>query len=107
MAVGSGQRLGNEEHKLALTKEEEKAALAHPSTHYGQQAHAETVKRYRAKVQARASELKQTLFELKNKASTGVLDSTAELTKTRRDVARCLTLAREKQGQAAQAGKKE
>ena len=33
-------------------------------------------------LQARASELKQTLFELKNKASTGVLDSTAELLKT-------------------------
>jgi len=47
-------------------------------------------------LQARASELKQTLFELKNKASTGVLDSTAELMKTRREVARCLTVARAK-----------
>ena len=47
-------------------------------------------------LQARASELKQTLFELKNKASTGVLDSTAELLKTRREVARCLTVARAK-----------
>jgi len=45
---------------------------------------------------ARASELKQTLFELKNKASTGVLDSTADLSKTRREVARCLTVARAK-----------
>jgi large subunit ribosomal protein L29 len=45
---------------------------------------------------ARAAELKQTLFELRNKASTGVLDSTAELTKTRREVARCLTVARAK-----------
>ena len=45
---------------------------------------------------ARASELKQSLFELKNKASTGVLDSTAELMKTRREVARCLTVARAK-----------
>jgi large subunit ribosomal protein L29 len=44
----------------------------------------------------RASEAKQTLFELKNKASTGVLDSTAELMKTRREVARCLTVARAK-----------
>jgi ribosomal protein L29 len=35
-----------------------------------------------------------------------VLDSTAALAETRRDVARCLTIAREKQGQA-QAGKKE
>jgi large subunit ribosomal protein L29 len=50
----------------------------------------------KAELLARASELKQTLFELKNKASTGVLDSTAELTKTRREVARCLTVARAK-----------
>ena len=51
---GSGPRLGNEEDKLALTEEvaEEKAAHAPPSTHYGQ-AHAETVKRYRAKAQTR------------------------------------------------------
>ncbi len=54
---------------------------------------------------ARAAELKQTIFELKNKASTGVLDSTAELTKTRREVARCLTVARAKdlEAQAKQA----
>jgi large subunit ribosomal protein L29 len=54
---------------------------------------------------ARASELKQTLFELRNKASTGVLDSTAELSKTRREAARCLTVAREKDlaAKAAQA----
>ena len=45
---------------------------------------------------ARAAELKKSLFQLKNKASTGVLDSTAELTKTRREVARCLTVARAK-----------
>jgi len=56
---------------------------------------------------ARANELKQSLFDLKNKHSTGVLDSTAALMEMRRDVARCLTIAREKQGQAAQAGKKE
>ncbi|HET9553364.1 MAG TPA: 50S ribosomal protein L29 [Anaeromyxobacteraceae bacterium] len=53
---------------------------------------------------ARAAELKQTLFELKNKASTGVLDSTAELLKTRREVARCLTVARAKDLEA-KAGK--
>jgi large subunit ribosomal protein L29 len=58
----------------------------------------------RAELVARATELKQALFELKNKASTGVLDSTAELTKTRRDVARCLTVARQKD-LAAKAGK--
>ncbi len=50
----------------------------------------------KGELEARASGLKQTLFELKNKASTGVLDSTAELMKTRRDVARCLTVARAK-----------
>lgn len=51
---GSGARLGNEEDKLAFTEEvaEEKAALAQPSTRYGQ-AHAETVKRYRSKAQTR------------------------------------------------------
>jgi large subunit ribosomal protein L29 len=53
---------------------------------------------------ARAAELKKSLFELKNKASTGVLDSTAELTKTRREVARCLTVARAKD-LGAKAGK--
>jgi large subunit ribosomal protein L29 len=53
---------------------------------------------------ARAAELKKSLFELKNKASTGVLDSTAELTKTRREVARCLTVARAKD-LVAKAGK--
>ena len=45
----------------------------------------------------RAAELKQTLFDLKNKANTGVLDSTADLMKTKRDIARCLTVAREKE----------
>lgn len=57
----------------------------------------------RGELEARASELKQTLFELKNKASTGVLDSTAELMKTRREVARCLTVARAKDLNAGKA----
>ena len=48
-------------------------------------------------LRTRAAELKQTLFDLRNKANTGVLDSTADLTKTRRDIARCLTVAREKE----------
>ena len=47
-------------------------------------------------LQARAAELKQTLFDLKNKHSTGVLDSTADLGKTRREIARILMVAREK-----------
>ena len=56
---------------------------------------------------ARAGELKQTIFELKNKASTGVLDSTADLMKTRREVARCLTVARAKDLAATAAKAKE
>ncbi len=51
----------------------------------------------REELLARVAELKQTLFDLKNKHSTGVLDSTAELEKTKRDIARCYTLAREKE----------
>lgn len=57
----------------------------------------------KGELEARARELKQTLFELKNKASTGVLDSTAELLKTRREVARCLTVARAKDLNAGKA----
>ncbi len=54
----------------------------------------------------RAAELKQTLFDLRNKANTGVLDSTADLMKTKRDIARCLTVAREKElAEARAAGK--
>ncbi len=45
----------------------------------------------------RAVELKVSLFDLRNKANTGVLDSTADLMKTKRDIARCLTVAREKE----------
>ena len=58
-------------------------------------------------LRARATELKQTLFDLKNKHSTGVLDSTAELEKTKREIARIFTVAREKDLAAARAGKKE
>jgi len=45
----------------------------------------------------RASELRRQIFDMRNKHSTGVLDSTADLLKARRDVARCLTLKREKE----------
>ncbi len=48
-------------------------------------------------LRARATELEQTLFELRNKHSTGVLDSTADLSKTKREIARILTVAREKE----------
>jgi large subunit ribosomal protein L29 len=54
---------------------------------------------------SRAAELKQTLFDLKNKHSTGVLDSTADLRKTKREIARILMVAREKEIAAASAGK--
>ena len=46
-------------------------------------------------LRARAAELEQTLFELRNKHSTGVLDSTADIPKTKREIARILTVARE------------
>jgi len=46
-------------------------------------------------LRARVAELKQQIFEMQNKLNTGVLDSTAELGKARRLVARCLTVARE------------
>jgi len=54
-------------------------------------------------LRARAEELEQTMFELRNKHSTGVLDSTADLSKTKREIARILTVAREKEIAAAQA----
>ena len=54
---------------------------------------------------ARAAELKQTLFDLKNKHSTGVLDSTAELGNSKREIARILTIAREKELEAARGRK--
>jgi large subunit ribosomal protein L29 len=57
-------------------------------------------------LRARAVELEQTLFDLKSKHSTGVLDSTADLPKTKREIARILTVAREKELAAAK-GEKE
>jgi large subunit ribosomal protein L29 len=55
-------------------------------------------------LRARAVDLEQTLFELRNKHSTGVLDSTADLQKTKREIARILTVAREKEIAAAPQG---
>lgn len=52
---------------------------------------------------ARAAELKQTIWDLRNKHSTGVLDSTADLGKTRREIARILMVAREKEVAAGKA----
>ena len=58
---------------------------------------------------ARVAELERSLFEMRSKHNTGVLDSTADLTKTRREIARCLTVKRELElkAQPTQAGKKE
>ena len=50
---------------------------------------------------ARVADLKRQLFELKSKHNTGVLDSTADLAKTKRDIARCLTVKRELEAKAA------
>ncbi len=44
----------------------------------------------------RVAELKRQIFDMRNKHATGVLDSTAALLQARRDVARCLTVKREK-----------
>ena len=58
-------------------------------------------------LRARAAELEQTVFELRNKHSTGVLDSTADIPKTKREIARILTVAREKEIAAASGKAKE
>jgi large subunit ribosomal protein L29 len=59
----------------------------------------------------RVKELKRSLFDMKSKHNTGVLDSTADLGKARKDVARCLTIKRQKELEAERAagaaGKKE
>ncbi len=48
-------------------------------------------------LRGRVAELKKQLFDLKSKHNTGVLDSTAELASTRREIARVLTVARQKE----------
>ena len=73
---------------------------------------AEELRELRAEeLEGRAKELKRSLFDLKAKHNTGVLDSTADLGKTRKDVARALTIKREKELGLARAkkaaGKKE
>ncbi len=44
----------------------------------------------------RVAELKRQIFDMRNTHATGVLDSTAALLQARRNVARCLTVKREK-----------
>ncbi|HET9598821.1 MAG TPA: 50S ribosomal protein L29 [Anaeromyxobacteraceae bacterium] len=58
-------------------------------------------------LEERARELKRQIFDMKSKHNTGVLDSTADLGKARRDVARCLTVKAQKaRAAAAQGGEK-
>ncbi|HDJ29502.1 MAG TPA: 50S ribosomal protein L29 [Candidatus Acetothermia bacterium] len=44
-------------------------------------------------------EFKRKLFNLRFQKATGELDNSAEIVKTRRDIARVLTIAREKRGE--------
>ena len=48
-------------------------------------------------LEGRVKELKRSLFDMKSKHNTGVLDSTADLGKVRKDVARCFTVKRQKE----------
>ena len=52
-------------------------------------------------LEGRATELKRQIFDMRSKHATGVLDSTADLLKARRDVARCFTVKREKEMELA------
>jgi len=45
-----------------------------------------------AELTSREAELRRQLFELKLRHNTGVLDSTADIQKTRREIARVLTV---------------
>jgi large subunit ribosomal protein L29 len=56
-------------------------------------------------LEGRVQELKRSLFDMKSKHNTGVLDSTADLGKARRDVARCRTVKREKELAAEKAAR--
>ena len=48
-------------------------------------------------LQSKVAELKTTIFDMKMKLKTGRLDSTADLEKTKRDLARVNTLLREQE----------
>jgi len=48
-------------------------------------------------LRSKAAELKRTVFDMKMKLKTGRLDSTADLAKTKRDLARVNTLLREQE----------
>ncbi len=51
---------------------------------------------------AQIDELKRKMFNLRFQKATGEMDNTAELLKTRKDVARALTVAREKLREAGE-----
>lgn len=65
---GSGPRLGNDEHKIALTKEQEKEALPEAPTRHPP-AHAETVKRYQARAAKKRTAAKTPASATAKKAS--------------------------------------
>jgi len=50
----------------------------------------------REELEQKVSEFKRKLFNLRFQKVGGELDNTAELAKTRRDIARAMTIAREK-----------
>lgn len=50
-----------------------------------------------AELRAKADELRKSIFDLKMKLKTGRLDSTADVEKTRRDLARVLTVLRQQE----------
>ncbi len=52
-------------------------------------------------VEAKLKELREALFNLTFQHATGQLENTAQLTKTRRSIARALTVLRDKQQNAA------
>ncbi|HZZ84631.1 MAG TPA: 50S ribosomal protein L29 [Anaeromyxobacteraceae bacterium] len=58
----------------------------------------------REELLGRVADLKKQTFDMKNKHNTGVLDSTADLMKTRREIARVLTVARESELRQPKAG---
>lgn len=50
-----------------------------------------------AELRTKADELKRSMFDLRMKLKTGRLDSTADIEKTRRDLARVLTVLRQQE----------
>ncbi|MFP4135436.1 MAG: 50S ribosomal protein L29 [Candidatus Acetothermia bacterium] len=53
-------------------------------------------------LQEKAGELKEKLFNLRFQKSTGELDNTAELKKTKKDIARVKTIQRERESEGVE-----